>query len=77
MLCVGQNLRPEEGSRLAVLSAIKYHPEHKTENNTVSKNECHVFVCVCVLYLITKLKPKMAYSVNPYIHIRVYSSSPL
>lgn len=32
----GQNLRPEESSRLAVLSAIKYHRDNKSGNSDVS-----------------------------------------
>ncbi|KAJ6640084.1 hypothetical protein Bhyg_12833, partial [Pseudolycoriella hygida] len=33
--CDGQNLRPEESSRLAVLSAIKYHRDNKSGNSDV------------------------------------------
>ncbi|XP_037026489.1 uncharacterized protein LOC119067538 [Bradysia coprophila] len=33
--CGGQNLRPEESSRLAVLSAIKYHRDNKSGNSDV------------------------------------------
>lgn len=40
---IGQNLRPEEGSRLAVISAIKYHRDHKDGNSTVS-------ICFALIY---------------------------
>lgn len=37
-LLTGQNLLPEEGSRMAIVSAIRYHQRKKMENLEVFMN---------------------------------------